>query len=116
MKMPDSVSDPKIAVALARVEGSIKQLTDTVALRITHVENDLARVDRKAESAHTRLDVGVDKLRGELVGKIASLQGTVEEFEKWKQRVVGFSIALGAVGGGAGGLVFSAFSRAVEGG
>ena len=116
MKMPDTVTDPKIAVALARVEGSIKQLTDTVALRITHVENDLNRVDRKADSAHQRLDVGVDKLRGELVGKIGSLQGTVEELEQWKQRVIGFSLGLGALGGGVGGLISIAFSRAVEGG
>jgi hypothetical protein len=121
--MPDSLDDPKVAVALARVEGSIVQLTETVALRITHVEHDLRRVDAKATAAHTRADATHDKLRDELSAKIADLQHSIEEMdgsirnlELWKQKIVGAVVAVSALGGSAASIVWWAFSRVAEGG
>jgi hypothetical protein len=121
--MPGSIEDPRVAVAISEMSGSIKQLTEAVGLRLGHVERDLSRVDVKASAAHERLDVTQERLRGELSSRIGALQttvkeldGTVEELEHWKERVVGFSLGLGALGGGVGGLIATLLSKAVQGG
>jgi hypothetical protein len=113
--VPDSINDPKMAVALARIEGSIVQLTETVALRITHAESEIARVDRRAGSAHERLDVAHDQLRSELTTEIRTLKSTVDELEQWRAQVVGFALGLGALGGVLGGVVSALFSKVVGG-
>jgi hypothetical protein len=115
--MPESsIEDPKVAVALAQIRGSIDQLTSTVALRLTHVENEAGRIDRKAQAAHDRADTSHEKLRTELIVKIETLQNAVDELEEWKQRVVGAAAALGMVGGSAASLFWWVLSRVAEAG
>jgi hypothetical protein len=116
--MPETVADARVAVALARIEGSITQLTETVALRITHVEHELDRVDAKATAAHRRADDGNDRLRAELSSKIGELQHSIEEMdsavrqlEKWKEKIMGAVLAVSALGGSAASIVWWAFSR-----
>jgi hypothetical protein len=105
-----------IEVILARLDGRMEMLNQTIELRVSAIEKDTLQAVTTATAAHTRLDKDLRVVRDDVEDETARLRQTLDELLRWRERVIGIAFGVAVAGGAVGGTVASGLAAILGGG